>query len=145
MTPLETIREWIATYPGYDILSTFQCDFTDCIPANGGIFPSGLLEVSRKEDILGNVEVENRYNFGLYYVFLKAPGDDVGATVNADWIMDFQEWVQAQGILGAAPKFGDETLSVKAENGVLYAADEQGAATYMVQLSVNFRKRFEVK
>ena len=145
MTPLETIRAWIATYPGYDILSAFQCDFTDQIPSNGGIFPSGLLEVSRKEDILGNVEVENRYNFGLYYVFLKSPGDDVGATVNADWIMDFQEWVQAQGILGAAQKFGDETMSIKAENGVLYAADEEGTATYMVQLSVNFKKRFEVK
>ena len=59
-------------------------------------------------DILGNVEVENQYNFGLYYVFEKSPGDDVGATVNADWIMDFQEWVQEQSIRGTVPKFGDK-------------------------------------
>ena len=107
MTALETVKEWIATYPGHDILSAFSVDYTDQIPANGGIFPSGLVEIRRTEDILGNVEVENQYNFGLYYVFEKSPGDDVGATINADWIMDFQEWVQEQSIRGTVPKFGD--------------------------------------
>jgi hypothetical protein len=29
---------------------------------------------------------------------------------------------------------------IQDENGVLYAADEEGTATYMVQLSVNFTK-----
>ena len=146
MTALEKIREWIAGYPDFDILSAFRMDYTDQIPSNGGIFPSGLVEVSRTEDILGNVEVENQYNFGLYYVFPKSPGDDVGAAVNADWIMDFQEWVQKQSITRKAPVFGDDPQreQAKAQNGVLYAADEEGAATYMVQLSFSFIKRFEV-
>lgn len=43
MTALEKIREWLASYPGFDILSAFQVDYTDQIPANGGIFPSGLV------------------------------------------------------------------------------------------------------
>lgn len=145
MTPLEKVREWIATYPGYDILSEFHCDYTSDIPGFGGIFPAGLLEVSRDEDILGNVVVENQYNFGLYYVLPKDPGDDAGATVNADWVMDFQEWVQEQSIRGAAPAFGTKTLSAKAENGALYSADEEGTAVYSVNLSINFEKRFEVK
>ena len=144
VTALEKIRDWIAEYPNFNVLSTFQVDYTDQIPANGGIFPSGLVEVRRTEDILGNVEVENQYNFGLYYVFEKAPGDDIGATVNADWIMDFQEWVQEQSIQGQVPVFGDKTTVAMAQNGVLYAADEEGTATYMVQLSVLFKKRFEV-
>lgn len=146
MTALEKIRDWIAAYPDFDILSAFRVDYTDQIPANGGIFPSGLVEVSRTQDILGNVEVENQYNFGLYYVFVKAPGDDVGATVNADWIMGFQEWVQEQSVTGRAPTFGDDPKfeQIKAQNGVLYEADEEGTATYMVQLSVLFKKRFEV-
>ena len=71
MTALETVKEWIATYPGHDILSAFSVDYNDQIPANGGIFPSGLVEIRRTEDILGNVEVENQYNFGMYYVFEK--------------------------------------------------------------------------
>ena len=146
MTALDKIRGWITGYPDFDILSAFQVDYTDQIPSNGGIFPSGMVEISRKEDILGNVEVENQYNFGLYYVLEKSPGDDAGATVNADWIMGFQEWVQEQSIGGKAPIFGDDPKSerVKAQNGVLYDAGDEGTATYMVQLSVLFKKKYEV-
>ena len=145
MTPLEKIRDWLATYPGYNILEHFRVDYTDQIPANGAIFPSGIVEVERRSDIVGNVTVTNQYNFGLYYVFLKPPGDDAGATINADWIMDFQEWVQEQAIAGEAPQFGDRTLAIKAQNGALYDAGSDGTATYMVQLSVAFEKEFEVK
>lgn len=144
MTDLERIRNWISTFPGYDILKHFRVDFTDAIPANGGIYPSGLVEISRVTDILGNVKVQNQYNFGLYYVFTKDPGDDIGALVNADWIMDFQRWVQEQSARRLAPTFGDDPRNERicAQNGVLYAADEEGTATYMVQLSVEFTKRY---
>lgn len=144
MTALEKITKFVKSYPGADVLRDFQIDYTDQIPANGGIFPSGLVEISRKADICGNVTVINQYNFGLYYVFEKAPGDGEGAAINADWLMDFQEWVQEQSALGLAPKFGDrpgqETIS--AQNGVLYGAEAEGLATYMVQLSVQFIKYF---
>lgn len=101
--------------------------------------------MSRTEDILGNVTVVNQYNFGLYYVLEKALGDDAGAELNAGWIMDFQEWVQEQSARGLAPRFGDEGREIiRAQNGVLYEADEEGTATYMVQLSVQFKKNYEV-
>ena len=105
------------------------------------------MEVSRRRDILGNVSVTNQYNFGLYYVFEKSPGDDTGATINADWIMDFQEWVQEQSVTRQAPTFGDVPNQeiIMAQNGVLYGADGEGTATYMVQLSVQFIKKYEVK
>lgn len=145
MNALDTIRAWIATYPGYDILNTFRVDYTDKIPANGGIFPSGMVEISRKTDILGDTTVKNQYNFGLYYVFAKDPGDDVGAQINADWVMDFQRWVQEESVLGIAPTFGDDPKMevIRAQNGELYDADEEGTATYMVQLSVQFTKYFK--
>lgn len=147
MTALETLKNWLKTYPGHDILGEFQVDYTDQVPANGGVFPSGLEEISRRSDILGNTTVENQYNFGLYYVFAKAPGDDAGATINADWIMDFQEWAQEQSCTGEAPVFGDvpNQERIVAQNGVLYEATDEGLATYMVQLSVRFIKKFEVK
>lgn len=147
MTALEKIKTWLATYSGFDILERFQVDYTDQIPANGGVFPSGLEEITRRTDIVGNSTVENQYNFGLYYVFLKAPGDDAGATINADWIMDFQEWAQAQSVTGEAPVFGDVPAAERiiAQNGILYDATDEGLATYMVQLSVRFIKKFEVK
>lgn len=145
MTALEKIREFVESYPGADIFLDFQVDYTDQIPANGGIFPSGLVEISRKKDILGNTTITNQYNFGLRYVFAKAPGDDAGATVNADWVMEFQEWVQKQSAIGAAPVFGDVPREerVIAQNGVLYDADDEGLATYVVQLSVQFVKIYK--
>lgn len=145
-TALDKMKAWIATYSGHSILEDFQVDYTDKVPANGGIFPSGLVEVSRKQDIFGVVTVTNQYNFGLYYVFTKAPGDDAGATVNADWVIDFQEWVQSQSALVAAPVFGDDPAfeKITAQNGVLYEATDEGTATYMVQLSVQFIKKYEV-
>lgn len=148
MTDLEKVREWIKTYPNFDILSDFQIDYTDQIPASGGIFPSGLQEISHTEYIYGDVMVTNQLNFGLYYVFEKSPDDDAGAAVNADWLMDFQRWVQEQSILHKAPAFGNYDTAherIKAENGVLYAADEEGIATYMVQLSIQYKNFYEVK
>ena len=146
MSDIERVRAWIETFPDHRKLDGFQVDYTDAIPNNGGIFPSGLVEISRTEDILGNVTVRNQYNFGLYYVFPKAPGDNEGAAINADWVMGFQKWVQEQSIRKLAPTFGDEpeTERIQAQNGVLYAAEEEGTATYMVQLSVNFTKIYEV-
>lgn len=145
MTALEKIREFVKSYPGADILRDFQVDFADQIPNNGGVFPNGLAEISRKKDILGNTTVTNQYNFGLYYVFEKAPGDDTGAAINADWVMDFQEWVQEQSALGLAPVFGDvpQEERITAQNGVMYAANDEGLATYMVQLSVQFVREFK--
>ena len=144
MTAIEKIRDFVKRYPGADIFRDFHVDYTDQIPCNGGVFPSGLVEISRRRDILGNTTVMNQYNFGLYYVFEKSPGDDVGAAENADWVMDFQEWVQKQSISGNAPIFGDEPNSetITAQNGVLYGADEEGTAMYMVQLTVQFKKYF---
>jgi len=145
MTALAKIREFIGSYPGADILQNFRVDYTDQIPSNGSIFPSGLVEVSRNIDLFGNVTVINQYNFGLYYVLEKAPGDDAGATGNADWLMDFQEWVQEQSALGLAPVFGDVPRQerIMAQNGVLYSAEDEGLALYMVQLSVRFVKEFK--
>lgn len=146
MTALEKMRTWVATFPDFDILSEFQVDYTDQITANsGGIFPSGLVEVERRRDIMGNTTVTNQYNFGIYCVLLKPAGDDVTAAVNADWIMGFQEWVQTQSIRGMAPIFGDVPREEKitAQNGVLYDANDEGTATYMVQLSVQFKKYYE--
>lgn len=144
MTALEKITAFVRSYPGADILRDFQIDYTDQIPNNGGAFPSGLVEISRKTDLMGNVTVTNQYNFGLYYVFPKAPGDGAGAAVNAGWIMDFQEWVQECSALGKAPVFGDRPQEerVMAQNGVMYTAGAEGTATYMVQLSVQFVKYF---
>lgn len=147
MTELEIIRAWIATYSGYGELTDFYADYTEATPSNGGVFPGGLSEISRTTDIIGNVRVTNQYNFSLYFVFAKAPGDDMGAAKNAEWLMALQEWVQAQSATGQAPVFGDipKEEKIMAQNGTLYGTDDEGTAMYSVQLSVQFIKKYEVK
>ena len=60
--------------------------------------------------------------------------------------MDFQRWVQERSIRKQIPVFGDDPAreTARAQNGALYAADEEGTAIYSVQLSFNFIKIYEV-
>lgn len=146
MTDLEKIKNWLNTYPPIRQLKGLRVDYYGEQPDNSSIAPAGLVEISRTEDILGNVTVENQYNFGIYYVLEKAPEDDPGATENAAWLMEFQRWVQEQSIRKLVPTFGDDPRSevIKAQNGAIDYASPDGVAIYMVQLSINFKKIYEV-
>lgn len=146
-TALEKVKAFVASFPGADVLAELAIDYADRIPDTAGLFPSGLVEVRRVTDVLGNVTVVNQCNFALYTVMSKAPGDDAGATLNAEWCMAFQEWVQEQSVLGLAPTFGDDPRQerITAQNGAIYSADAEGVAVYAIQISVTFTKRFEKK
>lgn len=145
MDALETMRKFVKEFPDFNILDNLYIDYTDKVPNCAGLFPNGLVEISRTPDILGNVTVENQYNFALYTVLTKDPGEDEGATDNASWQMSFQEWVQEQSIKGKAPTFGDDPRaeSIIAQNGELYAIEESGTAMYVIRISARFSKRYE--
>lgn len=145
MTDIERVRNWLLTYPQIGRIKGLGVDYYSAQPNNGSIDPSGLVEISRKEDILGNVTVGNQYNFVLYFVLAKSPEDDKGATDNADWLLDLQKWIQEQSIRKQAPIFGDdpETETISAQNGKVDAADEEGTGVYSVQLSINFTKIYK--
>lgn len=146
-TDLERLRVWLATYPGYDILDNMLVDYINEIPGAASLMPAGLTEISRTEDILGNVTVRNQYNFGLYLALEKSPGDDIASAYNAGWVLDFQRWVQAQSVTRAAPTFGNidqRRETVKAQNGALLDTGKEGVAVYVVQLSAEFSTFYEV-
>lgn len=142
---LDAMRGFVASYPDFDVLGDMQIDYTDHVPNSAGLFPSGLVEVDRRRDILGNVESDRQANFALYAVFEKSPDDDAGATYNAGWLMGFQEWVLDQSARGLAPHFGDvpERERMAAQNGQIYESDAEGWAMYAIQISASFTKRFE--
>lgn len=144
---LEKMRAFIFSYPYPEPLDNLLIDYTDNVPNSGGLFPDGLVEISRRKDLLGNTTVTNQYNFALYTVLEKSPDEDYGATLNAEWQMAFQEWVQEQSVNGNAPVFGDEprTESITAQNGTIYSAEGEGYAIYAIQLSVTFTRNFERK
>ncbi len=143
-TALEKMRDFIGSYPDYDVLSQLTIDYTDKVPNCAGLFPNGIIEIARRKDVLGGCEVDNQYNFALYTNFEKSPNEDEGATLNAEWVTDFQLWLQAQSIAGNAPQFGDDPRleSMTAQNGEIYAAYDEGTALYVIRISANFTLRF---
>ena len=145
MAMLERVREWLETYPGMARLSGFEVDELGTAADCGGLFPQGLTEVERREDILGNVEVLNEYRFSLRCVFGRTP-DGGGAEANAQWVLAFQDWVQEQSARGTAAQLGGEGTqqgTARAEKGALSQNSEDGTATYEVALTIKFKKRYE--
>ena len=146
MTDLEKFQRWIRTYPGAANLTGLQVDYTDRLPGQFGIFPAGLTELSRTTDLLGNTTVQNQYNFALYVIFEKSPGDDIKAQINADWVMDFQRWVQTESVMHRAPIFGNidqRKETMRAQSGTLYECDDEGLAMYVIQLSSVYKLYFK--
>lgn len=145
MSDLEKVRNWLLSYPKIDRLQGLGVDYYSAQPNNGSIDPSGLVEISRTTDIIGNTTVKNQYNFALYFVLAKSPEDDEGATDNADWLLDLQKWIQEQSIRKQTPIFGDDpkTETISAQNGKVDAADEEGTGVYSVQLSIEFTKIYK--
>ncbi len=143
MTDLEKIRQWVLTYPQWGADGVLYVDYTDAVPGNGGLYPVGMEELSRREDVLGNVTVQCRYRFNLYRV-ITGQADN---RENAEWLMAFQQWVQQQCAAGLAPQFGDEPGKerLRAEKGKLSEASQTGTGTYVVTLTAEFMKTYSME
>ncbi len=141
MTDLETLRRWLQTYPGWG--DTLSVDFSEDGPGHAGLFPAGLEETGRQEDVLGNLQVSCRYRFALY----RHAAGQCDGTDNAQWLLDFQNWVQQQSAAGLTPHFGDvpSRERMQAHGGALKEVSRVGTGTYTVTLIADFIKVYEVK
>ena len=139
MTDLDKLRQWLATYPKWEE-GRLHVEYTDALPGNLGLYPTGLEEVSRREDVLGNVAVKNRYRFVLYRVAARQENNEE----NALWLLDFQNWVQKQSAAGLAPRFGDAPQQERllAEKGKLKEGSQTGTGIYAVTLTAEFVKYY---
>lgn len=138
MTDLERLRQWLLTYPGWEAGELLLVDYLDAAPVNAGLYPAGLEELSRKTDVLGNMTVRCRYHFTLHRM-TASQGDK---RAEAEWLLDFQQWVQQESIRGLAPQFGDVPTEERlyAQKGKLKEASQTATATYVVTLTADFTK-----
>lgn len=135
---LEQMKRWLQTFPQWE--GTLQLDYMDAVPGNAGLYPEGLTEISRREDVLGNVRVRYRCGFRLRTAA-------VSGEAQAQWLLALQNWVAEQDRLGLTPKFGDEpqTERIRALEGRLDAPAQVGSSVYTLQLTAEFTKFYEVK
>lgn len=133
---LETMIAWLKTYPGW--ADTLYVDYTDGVPGSAGLYPAGVEEVSRKEDVLGNLQVRYKAHFDLDRITTGQQDN----TENAAWLLEFQDWVRQQSGAGLAPTFGDEPdrEHIRAEKGKLKSASQTGTGTYTVHLTAEYTK-----
>ena len=132
---MEQIKQWLQSFPGWE--GTVCVDYVDAKPGNTGLYPKGLKEIFRREDVLGNLTVHYRYDFLLRRN--AARGEE-----NAQWLMEFQNWVMEQSRLGLAPQFGDDpkTERIRASEGQLQSHAQAGSSMYTVRLSKEFTKTY---
>ena len=138
MTALEKMTAWLQTFPLWQEES-LSVDYVDALPGNAGLYPEGLEQVSRREDVLGNVKIR----CSCAFVLRRAAGQ---RGENARWLLEFQNWVMEQDRLGLAPKFGDEPKSerLRAFEGKLDSHHQAGGSMYTVLLTAEFTKLYEV-
>lgn len=136
MKDLEKMQTWLQTYPGWE--DTLQVDFLEAVPGNAGLFPQGLEIRARQADVLGNQQVSCRYRFTLYR---QKPGQEDSAAA-AQWLLDFQAWVQQQSVAGLAPRFGDlpEQELMQAQKGTLHQSGQ--TKVYTVTLIADFVRQY---
>ena len=132
---LEKMETWLQTFPGWE--GVVQIDYADATPGFCGMYPQGVKELSRREDVLGNMAVRCRVTFLLRRA--ACPGKD-----SAKWLLDLQSWVVEQSRLGLAPKFGDDPKSERllAQEGKLDNSFQTGSGLYTVQLTAEFTKLY---
>ena len=139
MEDIEKLRQWLVTFPRWGE-QPLHVDHTDAAPENSGLFPAGLEELSHTRDVLGNGKVRCRYRFVLHR--LVTVGDDVAD--NAQWLLDFQNWVRQQSALGLAPTFGDEPAGerILAQKGRRIEGAQPGTGVYEVTLTAEFVRHY---
>lgn len=138
MTDLEKLKTWLATYPGWEADKPFFVDYAIPKPGCVGLFPQGLEQLSLRRDITGGQEAACRYRFYLY----RALALEENQGENAQWMLDFQNWVEAQSARGLAPHFGDvpQEERLRAEGGSLQKTGKLGLGLYALTLTAEFTR-----
>ena len=128
MSALEKLQTWLSTYPRWEGYPVKIC-----------VLPKEMKEISRRGDVLGNALVGCRYYVNLFWE-MTGQGED---EKNARCLLDFQNWVQEQSVLGLAPKFGDVPASERiwTEKGGLTAGAQ--IVTYTATVVVEYMKIYE--
>lgn len=108
---LEAVRRWLEGFPGFQGVA-FQLEHQSSHTDRGGIFPQGLSQKQRFEDILGDVRVRWAWTAKMSARF---PGEQ------AQLWLDLQSWVQENPF----PVEGRQP-AVRLEKGRLAKTDGNG-------------------
>jgi len=108
--------------------AALQIDETEPKPGSCGLFPLGIQELSRREDVTGNVRTRLRQRYVLRRVIGR--GEDAAA-----WLLALQTWLWGKQL----PGFGSD-CQVRAEKGSLSKARQAGTDLYEATITLEYTK-----
>lgn len=133
MEQINALRALLLTFPLWGQQPLF-IDSTDASPECCGLFPLGLRELERREDVLGGCRQRLRQTFLLRRHGCR--GEDAAA-----WLLQLQQWLMEQADV-LQPVFGTQ-LQLRAEQGKLTSTAQPGTGVYEVQITVEYTKEKE--
>ena len=132
-------RDWLSTCP--HITAPVSLEYLEAVPGATALFSAGNREVSRCNDVAGNVWVTCRSSFSL---LRRVPRLADGAGY-AQWLLDLQAWIQHKCIRGETPQVGALVVCVQAQNGHLQRDTADSMGVYKVALDVEYVKMYPAK
>ena len=127
MEILEILKNYLMGFPKWGDVR-LQIDTTDPTPGSCGLFPLGSEELSRREDVMGNVKCRLRHTFLLRRVANR--GEQAAA-----WLMELARWMGQQ-----PPPTVGENPGIRGEKGRLVNPGQTGAATYEMGIILEYDK-----
>lgn len=121
------IRNWLQTYPQ---MGQVQLDQTPRL-GGCGMYPRGVTELWRRQDVAGNTRVRLRERY-----YLETIRQDT-LEENAQWLQRLSRWVREQNLAGKGPALGDQQ-QVSFAAGKAERAPSPGLSRYSGELIVEY-------
>jgi len=134
---LEAMKNFVQMYPNMAELD-LHYDQTVSEPVNYSIQTSGLVKLS--EDILGN----QTWQYNALLQSREYTADDLSRLNASAFTEDFIWWIEEQNASRNYPVLAENftPTSIKADNGMLLALDEDGdRGLYQIQIHLNFERK----
>ena len=133
MEILEKVAAWLESFPLWDG-EKLTIDSIGPAPGSLGLFPMGVEEISRREDVLGNLETVNRLTLKLCRV------SNGNSALAAHWLLALQDWVNRKNGAGQIPRLGDlpGRAAITAQHGLLASPAQTGTGRYELIITAEY-------
>ena len=138
---LKYLRNWLSACPY--IASPVTLEYLEATPGAVALFAEDARELSRRQDVVGNVWVTCRSRFSLLRRVPRC-SDGEGCT---QWLLDLHSWLQEKSVRGETPQLGTyiNRVRITAQESRLQEDTADGMGIYKVSLDVEYVKIYPAR
>lgn len=140
----EELVQWLSGCPALAGL-TLQVDHLPPAAGSGALFPKGVEQTDRRQNLLGQVTARHKMQLVLRLNLPFVPGDADLSAKNARRLLELQAWVAEQCAAGRAPHLGNadtEQETLTAGKAQMEQANDEGSAVYSVTLTAHYTMKW---